>query len=193
MTILKWILIVIAVLVALFVMVSFFLPKSYHVQRSVVVDADAEQIHTLVGELRKWPEWNPWIELDPTIVTTLGDVTSGVGAHQSWVGESGSGELKFTRCDAASGVTYDMSFDEGKYLSTGSIDYESTAGGTRVTWTMDGKNEGIIGRYFGMAMDSMVGTQYEKGLATLKTLAEQLPEPTEEPVEDDVAAEPAAA
>ena len=49
------------------------------------------------------------------------------------------------------------------------------AGGTTtVTWRLEGKN-GFVGKAFSlvMDMDEMVGSQFEKGLAKLKTVAEE--------------------
>ena len=46
-------------------------------------------------------------------------------------------------------------------------------GATRVTWRMEGRN-GFVGKAFGlvMDMDQMVGSEFEKGLAAMKTVAE---------------------
>jgi Polyketide cyclase / dehydrase and lipid transport len=45
--------------------------------------------------------------------------------------------------------------------------------GTRATWSLDTDFSGsLLGRYFGLALDRMVGPDYEKGLAQLKALAE---------------------
>lgn len=180
----KWIVIVLVAVIALLVIVGLFLPSEYHVTRSVVIDAEREQIHTLVGDLKQWLEWDPWRDMDPTIETVYGETSSGVGAHQTWTGESGSGELTFTRCDPASGVVYDMAFDEGKYRSVGSMLYEPVAGGTKVTWDWKGDSGmNIVGRYLGLFMDGMVGPAFEAGLRQLKQKAEAL-EPPAPPAEE---------
>jgi hypothetical protein len=173
-------------LVALVVVVSFFLPKTYHVERTVSIAAPASQVHRLTSDLAKgWPQWEPWSEVDDTIQTTYGDVTSGVGASQIWTGTSGSGELTLTHCDENTGVEYDMSFDEGEYPSTGKIVYTSTATGTDVTWVMDGEATGVLGKYFGLMMDRMVGPMFEQGLDNLKAAVEALP-PVETTPEEGV-------
>ena len=179
---LKWIAIVVGALVLLFVGVGFLLPSEYHVERSVVIDAEPAQVHRLVGDLERWPDWTPWVEIDPGIETVLGDVTTGVGANQTWSGDSGTGALTFTRSDAEAGIVYDLSFNEGQYQSVGAITYEPDAEGTKVTWEMDGDSGmNIIGRYFGLMMDSMVGPPFQDGLDKLKTTveAEPMPEETE--------------
>lgn len=158
----------------LVVAVSFFLPSTYSVTRTQVIAAEPIHIHALVNDLERWPEWTPWLESDPTMTVTRSAVTAGVGAHQSWQGESGDGELTFTASDPTVGITYDMTFDGGKYASESIIRYAAVPGGTEVTWNMTGEN-GLnpMARYFGLVMDSAVGPMFEDGLAKLKLVSEQ--------------------
>lgn len=173
---LKRLAIVVVVLIVLFVGVAFILPDNYSVKRSVLIKADKEAIHTLVGDLRQWPEWTPWLDMDPTIETTFGEITTGVGAHQSWTGESGGGQLTFTECDLETGVVYDMTFEEDAYASVGRIEYASAAGGVEVKWTMKGDiGMNPFSRYFGALMDWMVGPMFDQGLRQLKSAAEAMP------------------
>ena len=97
MKILKTIFSLIIVLIVVLVVVGLFLPTSYTVERSIVIDAQPAQIHKYVGDLNQWNTWEPWTEEDPTIVVSKGEKTQGVGASQSWVGESGDGAFTFTR------------------------------------------------------------------------------------------------
>jgi hypothetical protein len=169
----------------LVVAVGFMLPASYTVSRAVTIDADPAHIHTFVGDLERWSAWTPWVKADPTIVVTTGDKTSGIGAHQSWTGDSGGGELTFTRSDPNWGIGYDMSFDDGKYRSQGTMEYKSAGGATEVTWVMRGDNgKNPFSRYFGLMMDPMVGPMFEDGLNRLKLVAETespAPEPETTP------------
>lgn len=180
------------VIIVLVVGISFFLPKTYHVERMVSIDAPAAQIHRLTSDLQNgWPQWEPWSEVDDSIETTYGDVVAGVGASQSWTSKDGAGTLTFTACDVASGVEYDMAFNVDQYLSTGKLRYTPTATGTDVTWEMDGDVSGVIGKYFGLMMDSMVGAMFEKGLDNLKATAEALPPMEEEAAPEEDAEEAA--
>ena len=172
----KWFkrtLIGLVVLAVLAVGVGFLLPSSYTVERSVVIDAEPARVHALVDDLRRWPEWEPWRESDPSIVVTLGTATQGVGAHQSWTGSMGGGELTFTASSPERGVEYDMSFDEGKWRSVAAVRYEPEGGGTRVVWTMSGDmGMNPLDRYFALLMDAMTGPMFERGLEKLKAAAE---------------------
>lgn len=157
----------------LVIVVGFMLPATYTVSRAVIINADPAHIHAFVGDLEQWPAWTPWIKADPTIEVTIGDNTSGVGAHQSWTGDSGGGELTFTRSDPARGIGYDMSFDGGKYRSQGTLEYNQAGSATEVTWVMQGDNgNNPFSRYFGLMMDPMVGPMFEDGLNRLKLVAE---------------------
>ena len=171
---LKVIALVVLAAVVLAIGVGFALPSEYLVERSIVVNADRERIHALVGDLNRWPEWAPWQEADTTIRITYGDTTRGVGAHQSWRGDSGSGELTVTSSSPESGIEYDLSFDGGAWLSVAALKYQPEGDATRVTWSMWGDAGGnLIGRYFGVMMDYMVGPMFEGGLDKLKARAER--------------------
>ena len=153
--------------------VGFLLPSTYLVEKEIVIRASPAEVHVYVDDLTKWPEWAPWQEEDPSIVTTLGATTSGIGAHQSWTDDGGSGELTFTASDPASGVEYDLSFDDGAFVSVGAFRYTDLAGTTKVTWSMQGDvGNNLIGRYFGLFSDALVGPMFTRGLEKLKASVE---------------------
>lgn len=170
----KVILSVVIVVVVAFVGIGLLLPNAYHVERSIVIAADTPTIHALVGDLKRWPEWTPWQEADPSIRIVQGTTTSGAGAQQSWTGDSGSGELTITQSSPDTGIRYDLSFDEGAFQSEAALLYSPEGAATRVTWQMSGDaGMNIVGRYFGVMMDRMVGPMFESGLEKLKATAEK--------------------
>ena len=173
----RWLKILVSTLVILavaFVAVGFLLPSGYEVERRITIAATTEQIHPLVEDLERWSEWEPWREGDPTIKVTLGGTTKGVGAHQSWTGETGDGELTITESSPAGGIRYDMSFDGGAWLSEARIRYEPQGASTEVVWTMEGDTgSNPIGRYFGLLLDSLTGPMFERGLEKLKAAVEK--------------------
>ena len=174
MKILKTILSAIIVLIVVVVVIGLFLPTSYTVERSIVIDAPPAKIHEYVGDLNNWDAWEPWKEGDPTLVVTHGEKTKGVGASQSWVGESGDGALTFTKDSPTEGIEYDLVFDDGTYVCQSAMKYSPLEDGeTKVTWTMTGDMETpVIGGYFVLMMDSMVGKMFDKGLVNLKNTVE---------------------
>ena len=151
------------------------LPTKYSLRRAIEVNAKPEAIHVYVGDLTKWEVWAPWKDEDPTIVTTYGALTSGVGASQSWTDREGGGSLTLTRSSPEYGIEYDLFFDQGKYQCKGVMRYNVLSENTtRVVWGMQGDmNLPIIGGYLALTMDSMVGTMFERGLSKLKAQVEQ--------------------
>lgn len=163
-------------LLVVFVLVGLFLPSDYSVSQHAYVEAPPEKVHEWVGHLDKWAEWMPWEEEDPTIVTTLEEQTTGVGAHQSWTSaKQGGGEVTFTACDETSGIEYDMTmfFKPDKPCpSKASVRYSPEGAGTKVSWNMEGDMNAmmppVLRGYFAKLMPKMIGKMFDKGLANLK-------------------------
>lgn len=165
----------IAVVFVLVFVVSLFLPKSYLLERSIEIDAPANNIFPLIGELRNWPEWSPWYAMDPDMKITYGDTTTGLGGNYSWEGEkSGTGSMTITNYDPPSKVAFTMTFkgwEDSPSLASFSLIPSDSA--TKVTWDFRGEFVGNpIQRYFGLMFDKLVGGEYEKGLGKLKELVE---------------------
>lgn len=159
--------------------VGFLLPSTFEVSKSMIIKASPERIHEFTGDLSRWPEWTPWLKDDPDLTVTMGDRITGVGASETWRREtwrsdSSGGRLALTRCDPAWGVAYDMAFEKSTYESKGSLQYKVVPEGTEVVWSMTGDNgKNILARYFAGLMPSLIGPEFEEGLARLKMVSER--------------------
>lgn len=175
MRFIKNFLLAVLIILIVIVVVGLFLPTSYTVERDIVISAGPDRVHEYVGDLEMWDEWAPWKEQDTTIVVTRGEKTSGVGASQYWVGDNGDGALTITKDSPLKGIEYELVFDGGKYVCQSEMKYEELGEGqTKVTWAMQGDMKSpVIGGYFALLMDSMVGDMFEKGLKNLKTKVEE--------------------
>ena len=187
---LKVLLIVVAVVVLVFVFVGLFLPTEYEVRRGVLIQAPIEDVHPYVNDLEKWSAWEPWRDADPTIQITLGDITQGVGANQSWSGDSGKGDLTFTASDPNKGIAYDLTFDD-RYESKSVVTYHTESdGSTHVEWIMTGDTgTPVIGGYFAMMMDSMIGPMFQNGLNKLKSALENAADAPDASMQSDTESE----
>ena len=177
MRILKALFITVAVVVIALVAIAFFLPKTSHVERSTLINRPASQVFGVLNDLHRFSAWSPWFDLDPAAKYTFSGPAAGVGAKFTWVGNkdvgSGSQEIVATKPDESLKMQLDFG-DMGR--PTAEFFLVPVGSGTRVTWTLDQSFEGsLVGRYFGLMMDSMVGKDYERGLAKLKTLIETFP------------------
>ncbi len=161
-------------LVVILVLVSFALPSSYRVERVATIKAPIAKVYALTGDLNEWPKWSPWIDMDPTIETTVANKATGVGAHQRWTGASGDGELTFTKADPATGVEYDMSFNKGQFKSRAGMALSKDGEGTKLTWWMTGElGMNPMARYMGVMMDKWVGKDFDRGLEKIKAAVEK--------------------
>jgi uncharacterized membrane protein len=162
-----------AFLLVLIAVVGLFLDNKVNVSRQIEVNAAPEMIHAYVADLNQWPKWSPWLELDPTIQTTIGNVSSGVGASQSWVGQSGSGALTIVQSHESDGIVYHLTFDGDSTVYVAGLRYASQGDSTLVSWYMTGEMKPIIiGNYFAQLMDGFIGKDFENGLAKLKQVVE---------------------
>ena len=165
MKILKTIGITILVILALLVIGALFLPSHSHLERSVVMKADPANIFNEVNTLKNWESWSPWHKLDPNMKLTYEGPESGKGAKYIWKSDKkdvGSGSLWIVDSKPDSFVQNTMEFD-GMGQSASAFKIEKTADGTKVTWSMDSKCEGlpwymyVPSKWMGLFMDGMVG------------------------------------
>lgn len=167
---------VVLALILLFVAGGMLLPADTHVERSIVIKAEPAKVYSLVNDYREFNKWSPWAAYDPegTSYEYTGPDT-GVGARMSWASEHpnvGVGAQEIVESNPDKMVKSKLMFDGFDAPSYASFILEPTDGGTRVTWTFDSEMDSLLGRYLGLMMDGWVGADYERGLASLKELAE---------------------
>jgi hypothetical protein len=140
--------------------------------------APPENAFAQVNDFHAWPAWSPWMK------KTFEGAPSGVGAVYAWVGNKQVGEGKMTieKSTPPSLIGIKLEFIK-PFAATNQATFTFTpsAGGTNVTWAMDGQNN-FVGKAFSMFMDmdKMIGGDFEKGLASMKSLAESAPKPSPE-------------
>ena len=176
MKLVKILLGVIVALALLFVIGGMLLPSEQHVERSVVLKAEPARVFSLVNDFREFNKWSPWAAYDPegTRYEFSGPAT-GVGSKMSWSSEHpnvGSGTQEIVDSQPNTMVKSKLMFEGFDTPAYASFIIEPADGGTRLTWTFDSKLDNMVGRYMGLMMDEWVGGDYERGLASLKELAE---------------------
>jgi hypothetical protein len=156
-------------------------PDTFRLERSTVVAAAPGAVFVLVNDFHRWQAWSPWDRMDPSMKRTYEGPSSGLGASYSWVGNSKVGEGRMTIVDSRAPGTVGIDIEFLKPMAArNAITFTAvpTEGGTRVTWAMTGQNNFVAkGMQLVMDMDRMVGPDFERGLASLKQLAEATPAP----------------
>ena len=107
--------------------------------------------------------------------TYTGDAGT-VGSGYHWTGNRkvGEGQMTVTEVDAPSTVAIDLKFIKPfKSESVTDFTVATDGDGTNVTWRMTGQHT-MMTKIMGIfrSMDKMVGPDFEKGLASLKQVAE---------------------
>lgn len=173
---LKIILIVLLVAIVGLVIVVSMQPADFAITRTATIHAPPQVVHDQVNDLHHWQAWSPWEKLDPEMKKTFEGPPAGANASYAWAGNSKAGEGKMTITESRPGELVRIKLEFIKpFAATNMTDFTFTpeGAGTKVTWKMYGKN-GFMGKAFGlfMNMDKMVGDDFEKGLAALKSVSE---------------------
>ena len=171
----KKILLALVVVLLVLVAVIAMQPADFTISRSTTVNAPPAAVFTQVNDFRKWEAWSPWLKMDPNTKVTFDGPAEGKGAKYAWVSEkTGEGNMTIVESQPNEQVKIDLIFVK-PFKADNDVDFtfKPEAGGTAVTWTMIGKNN-FFGKAFGlfMDMDKMIGGDFEKGLADIKSAAE---------------------
>lgn len=150
-------------------------PASFAIERSALIRAPAAVVYPHVASPRAMNQWSPFAQGDPQMSISYSGPESGVGAGSAWDSKQlGKGSSTITAAKPAESVEMRLEFlSPMKATNRGLFTFAPEGDSTRVTWRMEGTN-GFLGKAFGliMNMDEVVGGEFEKGLASLKTLAE---------------------
>ena len=151
----KSILIGLLIFLIVLIGIGFLLPSHMEVQRTLVIEAPPQQIQPWLDNMKRWELWIPWNkQMDQTVEYIFSGPEKGVGATLSWQGAKlGQGSLKLTKVEPKVGVQYEITFDQGNLLATGSLAYEPVPEGTRLIWEDRlelGKNP--LKRYLGLLL-----------------------------------------
>ena len=178
----SWLKRISGVLVGLFVVVvilGFLLPSQVHVERTITIKAQPQEIYRLINNFESWEQWSPWAKLDPEAEMTI--IGHGLGQKMIWFSEDprvGKGSQEIISLDAPKQMKTHLDFgDQG--MADASFDLISENGITQVTWSLDtDMRAGIpvymkpFSVYLGFFMDSMIGKDYEQGLKNLQKSVE---------------------
>ena len=148
----------------------------YTIIRSTTVDASPDAVRAQITDFRRWVDWSPWEGLDPALTRTYSGPASGVGSSYAWEGnkKAGAGTMRIVR-DEPGVVEVALEFSR-PFSAKNTVDFvlTSPAGDrTRVDWVMHGELTPLMRAFsFFKSMDSMMGPDFERGLAQLKRVTE---------------------
>lgn len=150
-------------------------PTHFTLSRSQEISAPAAKIFPLVADFHGWQAWSPWDKMDPGMKRTYAGTAMTVGQVYEWQGNDkvGKGRMTVVELQEAKLVRIKLEFIE-PFPTTNDTRFTFTANGdkTTVSWIMEGENDTLFRKAFGLMMESMVGPDFESGLAAMKAAAE---------------------
>jgi len=174
MKVLRIALFVVASLIGLILVLGLAAPKSYHVERSVEIDAAKEIVFDKVRYWKNWASWSPRVREDTTLRVAFFGRDGMIGSGYKWHGETaGAGEMATTAIKTDE-LAYHIKFTSPwKHEAEGHIDVAESGSGTRAVWAFHGEAAfpmNILLLF--MNMDGRAGEDLSRGLAMLKDLSE---------------------
>jgi hypothetical protein len=170
----KKILIVLVAVVAVFAVVVALLPSEYRIARSTTVSAP--EVFAQVNDFHNWEAWSPWAKLDPSAKTTFEGPAAGQGAVLAWSGNDKVGEGRMTLTESRPAELVRIRVDFVKPFagtSTSEFNFKPAGNQTAVTWAMSSQRNFLEkAMCLFVNMDKMLGGEFEKGLAQMKSVAE---------------------
>ena len=157
----------------------FFLEDKVQVSRTITIDRPAKMVFKTANSMHHFNAWSPWAKTDPNAKYQFSGPEYGVGSKMSWQGneEVGSGSQTIIESVPHELVKSELYFDgQGDDPAWANVVIKDQGESPQVSWVFEADFDGnILGRYFGMMMDRMLGPTYEEGLSNLKTLVESKP------------------
>jgi hypothetical protein len=165
--------------IVLFLAIVALLPSAFRVARTATISAPAPAVFAQVNDFHNWDAWSPWAKIDPKMKQTYEGAPAGTGAVYSWDGNSdvGAGRMTLTESRPNERIQIKLEFFRPfKGTNAAEFTFKQDGNQTAVTWSMAGNKNFIIKAFsLFMSMDKMIGGQFEKGLATMKSLVEAAP------------------
>jgi len=145
------------------------LDGNYDINKSRIIKVPVEVVFNEVNDFKKWEKWNPWYELDTTIIASFPESTSGVGASYTWTGADGNGSMETLSIIPNKEIIQQINFGIGSkpevYWKFNTIDKN-----TEVTWGMKGKS-GFMEKAYWLTqggIEENLTPMHERGLELLE-------------------------
>jgi uncharacterized protein YndB with AHSA1/START domain len=152
-------------------------PDTFRVKRATSIKAPPERIFPLINDFRRWGAWSPYEKKDPGMKRSYDGPPAGPGAVYAWEGDGnvGPGRMEIVEASPPDKVAIKLDFTR-PFEAHNSVVFTMVPAGdaTEVTWDMQGPAN-YLSKLIGLFVDidTMVGKDFEAGLANLKAAAEK--------------------
>jgi effector-binding domain-containing protein len=179
MKFLKWFVFILMAIVLIYIIMCALGPKNLNTSRTTTIKAAPSMVYNQVNNLKSWPAWSPWNDMDTSMVITYGQKSEGKGATYSWKGDpnlTGSGDMLVTESVKNEKTSVTMNFHD--YGSTSFVDFNLTPKGNEVEveWKMEDEKDlsfMLRGMMLALGQKGKLEKNFDDGLAALKANAEK--------------------
>ena len=173
----KYILLLLLVLIIGFSIYVAVQPNDYSFERSRTINAPTSLLFNKVNDYKNWPSFSPWLEREPDAIVGYGDITAGEGASYSWNGEDlGEGSMTTLSTETDKSIAQQINFIK-PFEAQSDINwgFETTDEGTKVTWSMQGKQDFMTKMFtvFMGSIESETGPDFDRGLFKLDSIVQE--------------------
>ena len=149
--------------------------STFSMSRAETVNASVGTVHDLLNDIRHWRDWSPWEDVDPDLERTYSGPEVGTGAHYAWSGnnKAGTGTMEIVESTPDRIVIALEFLKPFKASNKTSFQLTPSGSGTKVTWTMTGQRNALMGVMGKFYFDKAIGKDFDRGLAQLKARAER--------------------
>jgi hypothetical protein len=173
---LKKILLGIVAVIAILAIVIFMQPTEFTIERTASFKAPNSAVYSQINDFRNWDAWSPWAKIDSNMTVTYDGPMLGTGSQYMWNANSDAGSGKMMIIGSIPGKYIEIQLDFYEPLPSSNTMIFTISGDSSqstVTWTMSGTNN-FMAKAFNLFFNNekMIGADFEKGFASLKTIVE---------------------
>ena len=166
----------VVLVVAVVAILAAFQPSEFRVTRTTTMAAPPAAVFAQVNDFHNWEAWSPWAKLDPAAKNSFEGAPAGTGAAFAWSGNGKVGEGRMTIVESRPSELVRIKLEFVRPFAatnTAEFAFKPEGGRTAVTWSMYGHNNFVAKAIcLFVNMDKTLGGEFEKGLASMRSVAE---------------------
>lgn len=158
---------VLLALVVALIVIGFLLPTTVVVERSRVVEHSQDVVFEVLGDLRHFAQWAPWLSRQPEMSWRLEGDPDDVGATLVWTETADSPSNRMWIVAKEPPRRIDMKLELAGNEADSWFEVARPGDAVEVTWGMriEFGALDLVGRYVGLMLPGLVGRDYREGLA----------------------------
>jgi hypothetical protein len=178
MSMLKKILIGLAIIIAIPFLVALFVQQKYAVKREIVIEKPLTEVFEYVKYLKNQDSFSKWANMDSEMKKSYRGEDGTVGFISAWESENpdvGAGEQEITGIVNGERIDYELRFlkpfeaTEKAFMITEPVNENQT----KIIWGFSGKMEYPMNlMLLFMDFEAMIGSDFQEGLEKLKIILE---------------------